>query len=87
MFFTGITQAYLLWLSITPNKNLNPVFDLLIICISAKSAPQILSIKGDCTFLSLNILIIGLCNSFASSLLEKFSFVIPLPEIFLSKKL
>ena len=85
MFFTGITQAYLLWLSITPNKNLNPVFDLLINCISAKSAPQILSIKGD--FLSLNILIIGLCNSFASSLLEKFSFVIPLPEIFLSKKL
>ena len=87
MFFKGITQAYLLWLSITHNKNLNPVLDLLINCISAKSAPQILSIKGDCTFLSLNVLIIGLCNSSANSLLEKFSFVIPLPEILLSKKL
>ena len=42
--------------------------NLLINCISS----QILSIKGDCTFLFLNFLIIGLCNSSANSLLEIF---------------
>ena len=34
--------------------------DLLINCISAKSAPQILSVKGEYTFLLLNFLIIRL---------------------------
>ena len=62
----------------THNKSLNPLISLLINCISAKSVPQILSIK-ECTFLSLNFLIIGLSNSLANSLLGIFSFLIPLP--------
>ena len=49
-------------MSITHNKNLNPLLNLPTSCISAKSAPQILSIKDECTFLFLSILIIGLCN-------------------------
>ena len=49
--FKGTTQAYLLKISITHNKNLNPLLDLLINCISAKSAPQILSLNVECTFL------------------------------------
>ena len=55
--------------------NLTPLLQLLINWISAKSKPQILSIKGDFTFLLLNFLIIGLCNSSANSLLEIFSFL------------
>ena len=38
------------------NKNLNPLLNLLINCTSAKSAPQILSIIGWCTFLLSNFL-------------------------------
>ena len=72
-------------MSITHNKNLNTLSNLLINCISARSAPQILSIKGKCTFLLLNFPIIGLCNSSANSLLEIFSFSIPLPELFYQK--
>ena len=68
---------------ITHNKNLNPLLNLLINCISAKSTPQILSIKGDCTFLLLNFLIMRLCNSSANSLLEIF--LIPPTEVFSSK--
>ena len=37
-------------MSITHNKKQIPLLNLLINCILAKSAPQILSIKGDCTF-------------------------------------
>ena len=44
--------------------------------IAARSAPQVLSIKGECTFLFLNSLIIGLCNSSANSLLEIFLFLV-----------
>ena len=44
-----------------------------------------LSIKGECTFLQSNFLIICLCNSSANFLLEIFSFLIPLPEVFLPK--
>ena len=73
-------------MSITHNENLNPLVNLLINCISAKSAPQILSIKGECTFLLLNFLIICLCNSSANSSLEIFSFLIPLPEDFFIEK-
>ena len=54
-------------MSITYNKNLNPLLNLLINRISARSVPQILSRKGACAFLFLNALIIGLCNSSASS--------------------
>ena len=53
---------------------------------SAKSAPQILSIEGECTFLLLTFLIIGLCNSSANPLLEIFSLLILLSEDILSKK-
>ena len=45
-------------------------------CISARSAPQILSIKVDCTFIFLDFLIIGLCNSSANSLFDIFLFLI-----------
>ena len=74
-------------MSITHNKNLNPLLYLLINCICARSASQLLSIKGEGTFHLLNFLIIDLCNSSANSLLEIFSFLIPLPEVFLSKNL
>ena len=53
-------------MSITHNENLNPSLNLLINCISAISVPQILSNKDYCTFLLLNFLIIGLCNSSAN---------------------
>ena len=69
-------------MSITHNKNLNPILNLLINCISARTAPQILSIKVECTFLFFNFLIIGLCNSSANSLLEIFSYLTVLPEVF-----
>ena len=59
---------------ITHNKKRIPLLNLLINFISAKSAAQILSIKGECTFLFLDFLIIGLCNSSANSLLEYFHF-------------
>ena len=74
-------------MSITHNKNLNLLLNLLINCISAKSAPHILSRKGECTFLLLIFLINGLCNSSANSLLEIFLFLIPLPEVFFTKKI
>ena len=63
-------------MSLKHNKNLNPISDLLINCIAAKSKIQILSVKGECTYLSLNFLIIGLCNSSANSLLEIVSFFV-----------
>ena len=72
-------------MSITLNKSLNPSSNLLINYISARSAPQILSIKDECTFPFSNFLIIGLCNSSANSLFEIFSFLIALPEADLSR--
>ena len=68
-------------MSITHNKSLNPLLNLLINSIFARSAPQIFSIKNYCTFLLLNFLIIGLCNSSANSLFKIFSFLIPLLEV------
>ena len=66
-------------MSITHNKN----------CTSARSVPQILSVKGERTLsvLFLNFIIIGLCHSATNSLLEIFSFLTVPPEDFLSKKL
>ena len=58
--FKGTTQAYLLKISITHNKNLNPLLNVLINYISAKSAPRILSLNAEYTFLFLNFLIMGL---------------------------
>ena len=61
-------------MSTTHNNNQIPSLNLVIKCISAKSAPQILPLKGEWTFLFLNFLIIGLCKSSANSLFEIFSF-------------
>ena len=54
------------------NEQLIPLLNLLINCISARLKHQILSIKGECTFLLLNVLIAGLCNCSANSLFEIF---------------
>ena len=62
-------------MSTTHNKNLNSLLNLLINCMYARSAPQILSIKDECNFLLLNFVIIGLCNSSANSLLDLISFL------------
>ena len=70
-------------MSITHNKNLNSLLNLLINCISANSAPQMLSMKGECTFLLINFLLFALCNSSANSLLEIFLFAsVVAPEVF-----
>ena len=81
--FKGVTHAYLLKISIAHNKNLNPLLNLSFNCISPTSTPQILSIKGECTFLLLKFLLIGLYNSSATFLLGIF--VIPPPQGFLLK--
>ena len=49
--FKGTTQAYLLKISITQNKNPNPLLNVVINCVSAKSALQILSLNAEYTFL------------------------------------
>ena len=72
---------------ITHDKNLNHLLSLPINHISARSSPQILYIKVECTCLFLNFQIIGLCNSSANSLLEIFLFLTVSPEVFLSKNL
>ena len=61
---------YLLKISVIHNKKPIPLLNVLNNCISARSAPQILSIKGECTFHFSKILIIGLCISSANSLLK-----------------
>ena len=43
--FKGTTQAYLLKMSMTHDKNLVPLLYLLINCISARSVLQVLSFK------------------------------------------
>ena len=50
----------------THHKNQNSSLHLLIHCISSKSAPQILSLKGDHTSRFSNFLIISLWNSSAN---------------------
>ena len=74
-------------MSKTHSKKQIPLLKLLINCISVRSAPKVLSIKGQCTFLFKNFPIIGLFSSSANSLFEIFSFLMPLPEAFLSKNL
>ena len=63
-------------MSITYYKTLNPLLNLLINSNSARSATQILSIKGEHTFLLLNFLINGLRNSLANSLFKIFPFLV-----------
>ena len=66
-------------MSITHDKHLNPLLNLFIHFRSPISAPQTLSIKGECTFLLLNFWITGLCNSFANCLLKINSFLTASP--------
>ena len=61
---------------ITHNKNLNPLLNLVIKCISDKSVSQILSIKDEYTFFYY-CLIIGLYNSLVNSLFDIYSFLKP----------
>ena len=72
-------------MSITHNKNLTHLLNLLISCISPISSPQMLSLKGECTFLFLNFLITDMCNASANSLLEMISFSTVPPEVFYQK--
>ena len=65
--------------------NLNSFLNLLINFISTRSAPQILSMKAECTFLFVNFLIIHLCDSSVNSLLDIILFLTVLPKLFLSK--
>ena len=74
-------------MSITHIKNLNTLVNLLINYVPASSAPKRLYTNCDCTFLFLEFLIISSCNSLAYLFFEIFSFLIPLPEVFLSKHL
>ena len=60
-------------------ENWNTLLNFLINCTSERSAPQILSIKGENAFRFSNFLIIGLCNSSARSLLDMISFLIAPP--------
>ena len=55
--FKGITQQYLIKISITHNKDLSLLLNLLINCISGRSEPQILSLKDDCTLDIISFLI------------------------------
>ena len=59
LFFKGATHAYLLKALITHNKNRNPFLYLLINYTSARSAPQILSLKDESTFSFSIFLMIG----------------------------
>ena len=73
--FKDITHAYLPKISITHNKKRIPLLNLLINWISAKSAPQILSIKSECTFPFSNFPVIDLRYSSANSLFVIYSFL------------
>ena len=74
-------------MSITHNKNRNPLLNLFSNSPSAKLFSQILSIKDDCTLSFLKFPINGLWCYFANSCLIIISFLTPLPEDFLSKNL
>ena len=75
--FKEIAHALLRKISITHNKIRNPLFNLLINNrISARSAPQITTKKGEYTFLLLNFQIIGLRSSSANYLSEIYSFLL-----------
>ena len=67
------------------NENRNPLLNLLINCISERSAPQILSLKDEYAFRFSDLLLIGLCSSSAISWSGIISLLKPLPEDSLSK--
>ena len=72
---------------ITHNKKRVPLLNLLINCISTRSAPQILSLKDECAFHFSNFLIIGLCNSSVNFSFCSILFVTEPLARFLSKNL
>ena len=78
-------MAYLSKIATANNKKPIPLLNFSISCISARSGPQIFSIKGEFIYLFSSFLITGSCNSSANSLFEIFSFLAPFPEGFLSK--
>ena len=78
---------YLLKISKTHNKNLNPLLNLPINSISERSATQILSLKVECDFLFLSFVIIGFCNSSHNCWSNIFSFLIPPPEVSFNKRI
>ena len=80
--FKGLTRAYLVKRSMPHNKYLTLLLFVDNGFISVKSVAQILSLNHAYTFLLLNLLITGLCNSSASCSLT----LIPDP-VFLSKLL
>ena len=57
------------------NKNQNLLLYLRINCISARSAPELLSLKNEYTLRFLNFVILGLCNTPANCWSDKFSFL------------
>ena len=78
--FKWTTQAHLLKIINKACKKRIPLLNVLNNCISAKSAPKILSIKDECTFCFLNFVIIDLRNSLANCLFsETTSELIPVP--------
>ena len=79
--FKGLSHAYLVKTSITHSKYLTFLFFEDNDSISAKSAAQILPLNLAYTFLLLNFLITGLCNSPANR-----SFTLFPDPAFLSKK-
>ena len=66
LFFTGLTHAYLVKTSLTHNKYLTFLLLENNDPISAKPAAQILSLNLTYTFLLLDFLVTGLCNSLAN---------------------
>ena len=89
---TGTTHAYLLKISMTHNKNQKHLLCLLINCISVKSAPKVLSLKGEFIFRFsiilkkiLKFLIIGFGNSSANCWFGIISLLAVPPEYFLEK--
>ena len=77
-----LTYAYLVKTSMTHNKYLTFLFLEANYSVSAKSAAQILSLNLTYTFLLLNFVITGLCNSSASC-----SFTLIPDPVFLSNNL
>ena len=72
-------------ISITHNKKLIYLLNLLIKCVSVRLEPQILSIKVEWILLFLRFLIIDFCNYSANSWFEILSFLIAPPEAYLSR--
>ena len=73
-------------MSITHNKNLNLLLNLLISCTSARSGSQILPVKVECTFRFFNFLITGMCNPSANYWSDILSFLNTTTRSFFIKK-